>query len=62
MGRGNPPTKETTMRFVMFMYPGIDTDAESWEPSAEDVAAMSRYFPEDVQEAAQLSERPPEQR
>jgi hypothetical protein len=31
------------MRFMMFMYPGIDTDAESWEPSAEDVAAMTRY-------------------
>jgi len=31
------------MRFMMFMYPGIDTDAESWEPSAEDVGAMSRY-------------------
>jgi len=31
------------MRFMMFMYPGIDTDAESWEPSADDVAAMSAY-------------------
>jgi hypothetical protein len=31
------------MRFMMFMYPGIDTNAEEWEPSAEDVAAMSRY-------------------
>ena len=31
------------MRFMMFMYPGIDTDAENWEPSAEDVAAMTRY-------------------
>jgi hypothetical protein len=31
------------MRFMMLMYPGIDTDAESWEPSAEDVAAMSKY-------------------
>jgi hypothetical protein len=31
------------MRFMMFMYPGIDTDAESWQPSAEDVAAMTRY-------------------
>ena len=29
------------MRFMMFMYPGIDED--EWEPSAEDVAAMSRY-------------------
>lgn len=31
------------MRFMMLMYPGIDTDAESWEPSAEDVGEMSRY-------------------
>ena len=31
------------MRFMMFMYPGIDTDAESWEPSADDVAAMTAY-------------------
>jgi hypothetical protein len=31
------------MRFMMLMYPGIDTDAESWEPSAEDVAAMTAY-------------------
>jgi len=31
------------MRFMMLMYPGIDTDAESWQPSAEDVAAMSAY-------------------
>jgi hypothetical protein len=31
------------MRFMMLMYPAIDTDAESWEPSAEDVAAMSAY-------------------
>lgn len=29
------------MRFMMFMYPGI-TEKE-WTPSAEDVAAMSRY-------------------
>lgn len=29
------------MRFMMFMYPGISE--EEWEPSAEDVAAMSRY-------------------
>jgi len=35
--------KETKMRFMMFMYPGIDTDAESWEPSADDVAAMTAY-------------------
>jgi hypothetical protein len=31
------------MRFMMLMYPGIDADAESWEPSAEDVAAMTAY-------------------
>jgi hypothetical protein len=31
------------MRFMMLMYPAIDTDAESWEPSAEDVAAMTKY-------------------
>jgi len=31
------------MRFMMLMYPGIDTDAESWEPSAEDVGEMSRF-------------------
>lgn len=31
------------MRFMMMMYPGIDTDAEGWEPSAEDVAAMTAY-------------------
>jgi hypothetical protein len=29
------------MRFMMFMYPGISE--EEWAPSAEDVAAMSRY-------------------
>ncbi|HXS46551.1 MAG TPA: YciI family protein [Solirubrobacterales bacterium] len=31
------------MRFMMLMYPGIDTDPESWAPSAEDVAAMTKY-------------------
>ena len=31
------------MRFMMLMYPGIDTDPESWEPSAEDVGAMTAY-------------------
>jgi hypothetical protein len=31
------------MRFMMLMYPAIDTDAEDWEPSAEDVAAMTAY-------------------
>jgi hypothetical protein len=29
------------MRFMMFMYPGISE--EEWQPSAEAVAAMSRY-------------------
>ena len=29
------------MRFMMFMYPEITE--EEWSPSAEDVAAMSRY-------------------
>jgi hypothetical protein len=29
------------MRFMMFMYPGIEE--KDWEPSAEAVAAMSRY-------------------
>lgn len=29
------------MRFMMFMYPGIEE--EEWQPSAEAVAAMSRY-------------------
>jgi hypothetical protein len=43
MGIGNPRTKEMKMRFMMLMYPGIDADAESWKPSAEDVAAMSNY-------------------
>jgi hypothetical protein len=31
------------MRFMMLMYPGIDTDPESWQPSADDVAAMTAY-------------------
>ncbi len=31
------------MRFMMLMYPGIGSDAESWQPSAEDVAAMTAY-------------------
>ncbi len=29
------------MRFMMFMYPGVQE--EDWEPSAEDVSAMGRY-------------------
>jgi hypothetical protein len=31
------------MRFMMLMYPGIDPSPEAWNPSAEDVAAMSAY-------------------
>jgi hypothetical protein len=30
------------MRFMMFMHPR-PMDAEDWEPSAEDVAAMTKY-------------------
>ncbi len=43
------------MRFLMLMYPGIDTTAEGWEPSAEDVAAMSRYNEELSKAGALLS-------
>ena len=39
------------MRFMMFMYPGISE--EEWNPSAEDVAAMSRYN-EELQKAGVL--------
>ncbi len=31
------------MRFMMLMYPGIGADAAEWEPSAEDVGAMTAY-------------------
>jgi hypothetical protein len=31
------------MRFMMLMYPGIEPNAESWQPSADDVAAMTAY-------------------
>ena len=47
------------MRFMMLMYPAIDTDAESWEPSAEDVAAMTRYNEELTQAGVLLSLREP---
>jgi hypothetical protein len=30
------------MRFMMFMYPGLEQESD-WQPSAEDVAAMSAY-------------------
>jgi hypothetical protein len=43
------------MRFMMLMYPGIDTSAENWEPSAEDVAAMSKYNEELTQAGVLLS-------
>jgi hypothetical protein len=39
------------MRFMMFMYPGIEE--EDWTPSAEDVAAMSRYN-EELRKAGML--------
>jgi hypothetical protein len=39
------------MRFMMFMYPGIEE--EEWQPSAEDVAAMSRYN-EELRKAGML--------
>jgi hypothetical protein len=40
------------MRFIMFMYPGIEQEAD-WAPSAEDVAAMSAYN-EELQKAGVL--------
>jgi hypothetical protein len=39
------------MRFMMFMYPEIAE--EDWQPSAEDVAAMSRYN-EELRKAGML--------
>jgi len=39
------------MRFMMFMYPGIEE--KDWNPSAEDVAAMSRYN-EELRKAGML--------
>ena len=39
------------MRFMMFMYPEIQE--EDWNPSAEDVAAMSRYN-EELRKAGML--------
>ena len=39
------------MRFVMFMYPGIQE--EDWEPSAADVEAMGRYN-EELRKAGML--------
>jgi hypothetical protein len=46
-----PATKEDQMRFMMFMYPEIKE--EDWTPSAEDVAAMSRYN-EELRKAGML--------
>jgi len=39
------------MRFMMFMYPEIEE--EDWEPTAEDVGAMSRYN-EELRKAGML--------
>ena len=39
------------MRFMMFMYPGIQE--EDWTPSPEDVAAMGRYN-EELRKAGML--------
>ena len=51
------------MRFMMFMYPEISE--EDWKPSAEDVAAMSRYN-EELRKAGMLLSldglRPPARR
>jgi hypothetical protein len=40
---------------MMFMYPGIEADAESWQPSADDVAAMSKYNEELTQAGVLLA-------
>lgn len=42
------------MRFMMFIYPGLSSEAD-WEPSAEAVAAMSRYNEELSQAGALLA-------
>jgi len=39
------------MRFMMFMYPGIEE--KDWNPTAEDVEAMSRYN-EELRKAGML--------
>lgn len=44
-------SEEREMRFMMFMYPGISE--EEWNPTAEDVAAMSRYN-EELRKAGML--------
>src|SRR5687767_771243 len=38
-GARNP--KETAMRFMLIMIPGVTDDR--WEPTAEDVEAMTKY-------------------
>ncbi len=42
------------MRFMMFIYPGLQSEGD-WEPSAEAVAAMGRYNEELRKEGALLS-------
>ncbi len=42
------------MRFMMFIYPGLQNEGD-WEPSAEAVAAMSRYNEELRKECALLT-------
>jgi hypothetical protein len=44
-------TRSDAMRFMMFMYPEISE--EEWNPTAEDVAAMSRYN-EELRKAGML--------
>jgi hypothetical protein len=44
-------TRSDAMRFMMFMYPGIEE--EDWKPTAEDVAAMTRYN-EELRKAGML--------
>jgi hypothetical protein len=51
------------MRFMMLMYPGIGPDAAEWEPSSEDVGAMTKYNEELSKAGVLLSLdglRPPE--
>lgn len=42
------------MRFMMFIYPGLQSEAD-WEPSAEAVAAMTKYNEELRREGVLLS-------
>ena len=43
------------MRFVRFMYPGISQDDAAWQPTAEDVAAMTKYNEESTRAGALLA-------